>query len=167
MCVCVLLLLLFWEDSGTRAFYLLFCFVVCYCLCCGQRARSPFAAQPDAALHLHLSTPKEGLPKWLSGKESTCQCRRHGFDPWVRKIPWSRKWQPTPVFLPGEFHEQRNLVGYSPWGRTEMDTTVRLSTLTLSTHPMGFSFLRTCSLLPIICYSAHQACLWWAKTPIT
>ena len=39
-----------------------------------------------------------------------------GFHPWVGKIPWSRKWQPVPVFLPGEFHEQRNLAGYSPWG---------------------------------------------------
>ena len=39
-----------------------------------------------------------------------------GFDPWVRKIPWRRKWQPTPVFLPGKSHGQRNLVGYSPWG---------------------------------------------------
>ena len=38
---------------------------------------------------------------WLSGKESTCQCRRCGFNPWSRKIPWTRKWQPTPVFLPG------------------------------------------------------------------
>ena len=55
-----------------------------------------------------------GLPPWLSGKESTSS-RRWGFDPWVRKIPWSRKWQPTPVLLPGEFHGQRSLVGYSPW----------------------------------------------------
>ena len=38
------------------------------------------------------------------------------FDPWVRKIPWSRKWQPTPVVLPGKFHEQKSLTGYSPWG---------------------------------------------------
>ena len=37
-------------------------------------------------------------------------------DPWVRKIPWSRKWQPTPVVLPGKFHEQKSLTGYSPWG---------------------------------------------------
>ena len=46
-----------------------------------------------------------GFPRWLSGKESTCQCkrcRRYGFDPWIRKIPWRRKWQPTPVFLPGK-----------------------------------------------------------------
>ena len=44
------------------------------------------------------------------------QCRGRGFDLWVRKIPWRRKWQPTPVFLPGESHGQRSLVGYSPWG---------------------------------------------------
>ena len=41
------------------------------------------------------------------------QCRRHGFDPWVRKIPWRSKWQPSPVFLPGKSHGQRSLVGYS------------------------------------------------------
>ena len=53
------------------------------------------------------------LPRWLRGKESTCQCwrhRRHWFDPWVGKIPWRRKWQPTPVFLPGKSHGQRSLV---------------------------------------------------------
>ena len=49
----------------------------------------------------------------LSGKESACQCRRPGFNPWVRKITWRRKWQSTPVFLPGESYGQRNLVGYS------------------------------------------------------
>ena len=43
------------------------------------------------------------------------RCKRHRFDPWVRMIPWRRKWQPTPVFLPGEFHAQRSLAGYSPW----------------------------------------------------
>ena len=46
-----------------------------------------------------------GLPRWLSGKEFACQCRRYGFDPWVGNISWRKKWQPTPVFLPGE----------SPW----------------------------------------------------
>ena len=63
------------------------------------------------------------LTWWLSGKESACQGQRYGFDPWVRKIPWMRKWQPTPVFLPGESHGQRILVGYSPWGHKESDTT--------------------------------------------
>ena len=50
-----------------------------------------------------------------------------GFDPWVRKIPWRRKWQPTSVFLPGESHGQRSLVGYSPWGHKELDMTKRLT----------------------------------------
>ena len=53
-------------------------------------------------------------PRWLSGKESACQCRScqgRGLDPWVQKIPWRRKWQPTPVFWPGKSHEQRSLVG--------------------------------------------------------
>ena len=48
------------------------------------------------------------------------------FDPWVRKIPWRRKRQPTPVFLPGKSHGPRSLVGYNPWGLKESDTTARL-----------------------------------------
>ena len=59
-------------------------------------------------------------PGDASGKEPTCQCRRpqtHGFDPWSGTIPWKRKWQPTPVFLPGESHEQSSLAGCGPWGR--------------------------------------------------
>ena len=63
-----------------------------------------------------------GLLRCFSGKESTCQCRRCRFDPWIRKIPWRRKWQPTPVFLLEEFHGQRGLMCYSPWGRKESDT---------------------------------------------
>ena len=54
------------------------------------------------------------------------QCRRPGLDPWVRKIPWRRKWQPTPVLLPGKSHGQRSLVDYSAWGLKESDTTERL-----------------------------------------
>ena len=56
-----------------------------------------------------------------SSKESTCQCKRYqrcGFNPWVRTISWSREWQQTPVLLPGKFHGQRSLAGYSPWGCT-------------------------------------------------
>ena len=57
-------------------------------------------------------------------KNPTYQCRRQcWFNPWVRKIPWRRAWQPTPVFLPGKSHGQRNLAGCSPWGHTESDTT--------------------------------------------
>ena len=57
-----------------------------------------------------------GFLWWLCCKEPTCQCRRCRFDPWVRKIPWRRKWQPTPIFLPGESRRQRSLPGYSPRG---------------------------------------------------
>ena len=71
------------------------------------------------------------LPGWLSGKELTGQCRRCqrcGFDPCVRKIPRRRKWQPTPVFLPGTFHGQRSLAGYSLWGHKELDMAENMHT---------------------------------------
>ena len=61
-----------------------------------------------------------------SSKELSCLCRgskRWELDPWVKKIPWRRARQPTPVFLPGESHGQRSLLGYSPRGRKESDTT--------------------------------------------
>ena len=61
--------------------------------------------------------------KSYNGLPWCLQCGRPGFNPWVRKISWRRKWQPTPVFLPGKSHGWRNLVGYSPWGRKESDTT--------------------------------------------
>ena len=54
------------------------------------------------------------IPGGSDGKESACQCRKCGLDPWVGKIPWRRKWQPTPVFLSGKSHGQRSLVGCSP-----------------------------------------------------
>ena len=72
-----------------------------------------------------------GFPGIASGKESAGQCRRckrRGLNPWVGEMPWSRKWQSAPVFLPGKSHGQRNLAGYSSWGHKELDTTERLST---------------------------------------
>ena len=57
---------------------------------------------------------RNGLPWWLSGKESACQCKRCRFSPWAGRIPWRMEWQPTLVFLPGKSHGQRNLAGYSP-----------------------------------------------------
>ena len=56
-----------------------------------------------------------GLLWWLSGKESTCQCRIHKFDPWIGKILWRKEWLPIPVFLLGKSHGQRSLVGCSSW----------------------------------------------------
>ena len=75
---------------------------------------------------LGIDTKREGFPGDASGKESSCQCRRHGrlrVHPWVRKIPWKRKQQPMPVFLPGESHGQRSLAGYHSLGYKESDTT--------------------------------------------
>ena len=67
------------------------------------------------------------LKTLISGaKEPTCQCRSHrrsGIYPWVRKIPWRRAWQSTPVFLPRKSHGQRRLTGYNPYSRKELDTT--------------------------------------------
>ena len=62
----------------------------------------------------------QGFPDSSDGNESP---RGSGFDPWVGQMPWRREWQPTPVFLPGEFHGQRSLAGYSLWGCKELDTT--------------------------------------------
>ena len=64
-----------------------------------------------------------GCPGDLDSKESACQCRRPGFDPWVGKLPWRREWLPIPVFLPGESHGQKSLAGYSSRGHKESDMT--------------------------------------------
>ena len=80
-------------------------------------------------------------PGGASGKEPACQCKRDkrwGFDPRVGKIPWRRPWQPTPVFLPGESHGQRTLVGNSPWGHKSQ---TRLS----DALELDYSLLRICS----------------------
>ena len=68
------------------------------------------------------------FPLGSEGKESDCQWRRPGFNPWVRDIPWRRKWWPISIFLPGEPHGQRSLVGYNPWGRKGLDTAEQLNT---------------------------------------
>ena len=76
--------------------------------------------------HFHWNKNLEGFSSGVGSKESTCQCRRCkrcGFNSWVGKISWRRKWQPTPVFLPGESQGWGSLVGCCQWGRTESDTT--------------------------------------------
>ena len=81
------------------------------------------------------------FPGGASGEEPACQCRRckrSRLDPWVRKISWRRAWQPTPVFLPGESHGQRSLVGYSPWDHKESDRTEHTRAYT-RTHTQTFS----------------------------
>ena len=98
-------------------------------------------------LILCLKSYKEliiGLPGGSAGKEPACQCRRHRFDPWVGKILWRRKWQPTPVFLSGKFHGQRSLVSYSPWDRKESDTTEHTRTGVKWENASIFTFLNCC-----------------------
>ena len=96
-----------------------------------------------------MKTEQEDMgiwPRWSSGKESACQCkrrRRFGFDPWVGKIPWSSKWQPTPVFLPGKCHGQRSL-GVTVHGVAESQTL-------LSTHVLVF----------VIQASKRAGSAWW------
>ena len=77
------------------------------------------------------TNPYLGFPDGTSGKESPSQyrrCKRWGLNPRARKIPWRRKWKPTPEFLPGESHGQRSLEGYSPEGRKESDMTEHIHT---------------------------------------
>ena len=76
-------------------------------------------------LYFHLWSGGNSVhrfPRWYSGKESTCQCRRHKrhrFDPWVRTIPWSRKWQPTPILFLGKFHSK--IWEEVPWSFSNTD----------------------------------------------
>ena len=75
-----------------------------------------------------------GLPWWLRRLSVCLQCGSPGFDPWVGKIPWRRKWQSTPVLLPGKSHGQRSLVGYSPWGRKESTWYYRIFNVDVDMH---------------------------------
>ena len=78
----------------------------------------------------YIIIPLSGPPGWYCGKESTCHCRGCGFDPWIGKIPWRRKWQPTPDSFLEKSHGQRSLASYSPWGHKESDMTEQLNTHT-------------------------------------
>ena len=84
------------------------------------------------------------FPKWLSSKKICLQCRRQGSNPWVRKMPWKRKWQPTPVFSPGEFHGQRSLVGFSPWGHRARHN---LATEHIHTHTHTHTHTEACKAI--------------------
>ena len=85
---------------------------------------------------MHIQRVYLGLPWQLSSKAPPAY-RRHGFHPWVWRIPWRRAWQPTPAFLPGKSHGQRSLAGYSPWGHKESDTTEATSHTCMQTAYLG------------------------------
>ena len=115
----------------------------------------------------HSYLLRDTAPGGTGGKESACQCRRHkrySLDPWVGMIPWSRKWQPTPVFLAGKSHGQRSLVGYSPQGRKESDMTEHTHTHThthtiLSSlhlpHRIDFQLASLFSVVPFFARKRH------------
>ena len=92
---------------------------------------------------------------WWWKKKNACQCmwlKRCGFSPWMGKIPWRRAWQPTPGFLPGESHGQRNLASYSPCRPKELDTDEWLTLSQSKWMHEDFSFdleLLTVSCLPL------------------
>ena len=118
--------------------------------------REIFLTLGSNPLLLHLLYQQEdsphnllGFPGGSSGKVPACQCRRCKrlrFDPWVRKFPWIRKWQPTPVFLPGKSHRQRSLVGYSPWGHKR----VRHDSVTKNNNNGKTNFSASCNLLTLV-----------------
>ena len=109
--------------------------------CCWKNSANSFAwwrvtanlytVKKNTPPHTHPIRIVMGFLGSTSGKIAACQCGRCKslrFDPWVRKILWRRKWQPALVFLPGKFHGQRSLLGYSPWGHKESDIIEWLST---------------------------------------
>ena len=77
-----------------------------------------------------------GFPGGAEVKNPPASAKDVGSVPGLGRFPWNRKWQPTLVFLPGKFHGQRSLVGYSPWGHKELDATELLSTKLRSWHPV-------------------------------
>ena len=90
-----------------------------------------------------MTSPYRTIAQWLIDKESVCNAEdvEHEFDPWVRKSPWRRKWQPTSVFLPGKFHGGRSLAGYSPWGRKRVGddwVTKQQQTVYISSSDLNF-----------------------------
>ena len=92
---------------------------------------------------LFTSYPVSGFPGGWDGKASWLQCGKLGFHPWVGKILRRREWQPTLVLLPGKTLGRRSLVGYSPWGRKELDTTEWLHF-----HFQATQFLAFCYRIP-------------------
>ena len=114
-----------------------------YCFCfmfwfSGLKACGTLAAQPGSELiplALGGKVFTTGLPWWQRIRLQCRRYRRHGFDPWVGKSPWRRKWLPTTVFLPGEFHGQRSLEGYSPYGCKRVGHKLAINTFT--TGPPG------------------------------
>ena len=137
---------------------------------------------PHFLLFLHgtqntLSLFSDGSGSWVSKREADWESaswisghRRRGFSPWIRKVPWKRKWQPTPVILPGESHGQRSLVGYSPWACKETRRSDSTTTTTKARRWTQKMYLLICWYLTLKAnssqwlthgdWSVSFACLW-------
>ena len=117
---------MFHSVSHFQCSFWITCQVLVSGQCCLHRTNQKvfiserISVRVELFLHYILGFPGDSDSKETARK-------RPGFHPWVRKIPWSREWQPAPVFLPGEFHGQRSLAGHSPWGHKELDRTERLT----------------------------------------
>ena len=128
-----------WNGSSVSPSFSILTYIHTYIHICAHVHTSEYVHQ-ESKITLHvwnvlgrrgkdqyqIPTVCKGFPGGASGKESACQCsrcKRCGFHLWVGKIPRRRAWQPTPVFLPGESHGQRSLVGYGPQGHKESDMT--------------------------------------------
>ena len=139
---CKEFLFIFLLDSTCKWYHMMFVFLWLTDLV--WSSLSPFvSADSMVSFFLWLSNiPLQASP--VAQQWRICpQCRRYGFSPSVGKIPWRRKWQPTPVFSPGKSHGQRSLVGCSPWG-------CKASHTTKCTHTHNIPlYIRTASSLPI------------------
>ena len=127
--------------------------------------------------YLHAVYHLIGLSRWHNGKESTFQCKRHRrlwTEHWVGKIPRRRKWQPTPVSLPGKSQGQRSLTGYSPWGCKESDMTEHIRTWISfnSDSPMGrhsyygHLIVKVTQVERVYLVHGQPISKWWRKTYI-
>ena len=113
-----------------------------------------------------------GFPTWLSSKESACQYsrhRRHEFSPWIKKIPWRRQCQPTPVFLPGKSHGQRGLVGYRAWGHKSQTWLTLRSTHATRNFGINLTSIAMTPIWhkPLISLSVLNVCWWTSFTEIS
>ena len=92
---------------------------------------TPWKYSPGKNTGVGCHCPLHQMALVVKNPPAQCtRCKRRRFDPWVGKITWRRTCQPTPVFFPGESHGQRSMVGYSPWGHKESDTTEQMNTHT-------------------------------------
>ena len=89
----------------------------------GGRITKHYLLYLDKQIKMICSNISNNMASLVAQWQSGLIVRLVRFDPWIGKIPWRRKWQPTPVFWPGESHGQRSLMGYSPWGCKELDMT--------------------------------------------